>query len=410
MTIFNFNFSTICAPRIARFLSSSCIFNFKYRNPRLAVILLCLATIPVVTPNSIYAQASAPQVQAAPLSQTEFVKLINRLPSEPQLLASIIAEVRERGIGFEITSGLRSVIATRSRNDAELFRTLAEAARRRTNPDAFVLPPADESRILLERARADTLLAVGQMPDFVVKQQVARFYARGTSRNWLASDRLTVLVTYREGLGERYKLLRKNDVAVADDERERSSYAQPEGTSSTGEFGSRLAALFADESRAEFKAVDTDTLRGRRTIVYDYTVKLPYSKHTISAGESIGGFKSEQSTVVGMKGKVWIDRETNRVLRLESTATDIPTDFPVTAAISRIDYDWATIDEQKELRRYLMPVRAEIELTAARNGEVSQSRNVIRFGDYRKFGSKVELEDDDSDYEDLPPEEPAEKP
>ena len=62
---------------------------------------------------------------------------------------------------------------------------------------------------------------------------------------------------------------------------------------------------------------------------------------------------------VGSRGRVWIDRETNRVLRFEQIATEIPGDFPITAASTLIDYDWVTINENK----YLLPTHSEILLT-----------------------------------------------
>jgi hypothetical protein len=49
--------------------------------------------------------------------------------------------------------------------------------------------------------------------------------------------------------------------------------------------------------------------------------------------------------LVGSRGRVWIDRELDRVLRFEQIATEIPPDFPITAASSLIDYDWV-IDQR----------------------------------------------------------------
>lgn len=354
---------------------------------RLSVISLSIALIA----STSFAQ------NTRPLTQAEFIAMVTRLSSQPDNLPNVIEELRSRGIGFEVTRGIRSVVATRSRNDATLRRTLDEAERRRLNPNNSTVPPAAESAALLEEARAATLAAAEGLPDFLVKQLVTRSYARGTSKSWITSDRLTVLVSYREGLGERYKLMFKNDQAVTD-EGERGSYAQTEGTTSTGEFASRLTALFAPETQAEFKAVDTDILRDRRTIVYEYTVKQSNSKHRISAAAP-GGVTEAEAVIVGYQGKIWIDRETRRVLRLESTAVDIPTSFPVSAAVSRIDYDWATINN----KRYLMPLRAELELTAGREQNIVQTRNDIRFRNYRKFGSALEIIIDDDDDVEPPP-------
>lgn len=360
--------------------------------------------------NQVFSNQPSNNTQATtPLTQTEFVTRLNQLLKQPELRVQLIDEVRRRGIEFELTDGLRSLVQTRSRGDVDLLRTLREAERRRANPVAHAVPPAAEAAALLEAARVAAREAAGRMPDFMVKQYINRQYARGTTRNWIASDRLIVLVTFRESQGERYQLLAKNDLPVATEEGERSSYEQAEGTSSTGEFASMLTALFSPESQAEFKAVDTDELRGHRTIVYEYEVKQTNSRQTIKAGERVGTYRTAQTATVGYQGKIWIDRESKRVVRFESTATDIPAGFPITAAVNYIDYEWALIEEEGEQRKYLMPLRAKLELTSVHDGQTLQSRNDIRFRGYRKYGSKVTIIEDD-DYSDMPPEEPTTKP
>jgi hypothetical protein len=95
------------------------------------------------------------------------------------------------------------------------------------------------------------------------------------------------------------------------------------------------------------------------------------------------------------------------VLRLEDISTDIPSDFPVTAASSRIDYDWVTIND----RQYLLPSNAQIQLTAAIRDERAarnriesiKTRNEIRFRNYQKYGAEVKIIEDIDDFEDDPP-------
>ncbi len=325
-----------------------------------------------------------------PLSNEELVRLINQLPSRPELRDEIVSEIRRRGINFPMTNGLRSLVATKSRNDALLRRTLEEAERRRKNPSSSRLPSKSEERDVLARARAAALAAAEAMPDFIVKQQITRSYAFGATKNWSVSDRLTIAVSYRAGSGERYKLLAVNGLPAGADNEENKNYEEVKGTTSTGEYVSMLAMLFSDESKAHFEAVDTDLLRNRRTIVYEYEVKKRNSKHTIKNGYRIIG--------TGYRGRLWIDRENYRVLRVEDIATDIPADFPVTAASSRIDYDWVTIAE----RHYLLPSRAELELTNVQGSQMIQNRNEIRFRDYQKYGSEVKIIEEDI-FEEEPP-------
>lgn len=344
-------------------------------------------------------QVARSQSQDAPITSQELVRMVQQLPLHPEKRDEIVEEIRRRGIGFELTSGLRSVVASKSGNDALLRRTLEEAARRRVNPVASALPPEAEARDLLTRTRVVTLAASEAMPDFIVKQLITRSYARGTTNNWSVSDRLTIAVSFRANIGEEYKVLAVNGMPPNAELKEGQTYEQLGGTSSTGEYVSMLATLFQPESQAAFKAVDTDLLRGRRTIVYEFEVKKQNSHQTIKAGKT-------DMVITGHRGRVWIDRELDRVLRLENIATEIPASFPVTAATSLIDYDWVTINE----RPYLLPSRAEIILTSRYGEQSIQSRNEIRFRGYQKFGTEVRIIEDVDESEETPEEpQPAPK-
>lgn len=345
-----------------------------------------------------YSSASVANAQAkeTPLTNQELVRMVYELPARPEKVPLLVEEIRRRGIGFPLTDGIRSLVATKSGNDATLRRTLEEAERRRQNPAGSSLPPEAEGLELLEQTKTATLAAANGMPDFVVKQLISRAYARGNSSNWLNSDSLAVAVSYRASAGEEYRLLTVNGMPPGIDAKDASSsYEQVGGTSSTGEYVSLLAALFTEESRAMFQMVDTDTLRGRRTIVYEFVVQRPYSKQSIKA--------DGQSVIVGYRGRIWVDREEHRVLRIEDVSTEIARDFPVTASSSVIDYDWVTISDQK----YLLPVRAEVQLTGRSGPEIIQTRNIIRFRGYQKYGSEVKIIEEDI-VEDPP--EPAKKP
>jgi hypothetical protein len=321
----------------------------------------------------------------APLTSQELVRLVYQLPAHPEKRDEIIEEIRRRGIGFPLTEGLRSVVATKSGNDVLLRRTLEEADRRRLNPVASALPSEAEAQDLLAKTRVATLAAAEAMPDFIVRQQITRSRAFNNTNNWTVLDRLTIAVSYRASAGEEYKLLAINGLPPGIDVKEGSGYEQIGGTSSTGEYVSMLAALFNEATRAEFKPVDTDTLNGRRTIVYEFEVQQRFSKQSIKASGPGGS-----AVVTGYRGRIWVDRENYRVLRVEDISTAIPADFPITAASSRIDYDWVTINE----RQYLLPSYAEIKLTAGLGERFIQTRNEIRFRNYQKFGAEVKIIED----------------
>jgi hypothetical protein len=294
---------------------------------------------------------------------------------------------------------LRSLVATKSGNNASLIHTLEEADRRRTNPTTVTpLPPIAESAELLAQARKATLGAAEKMPDYLVKQQITRSHAFGQSRNWAAYDRLSIAVSYRQTAGEDYKLLAVNGLPVTEDQNYNMKLG---GTISTGEYVTALTELFKPESQAQFTAVDTDTLRGRRTIIFEYEVKRENSHQSLGWGE---GGSIKQQTISGYRGRIWIDRENYRVLRLEDISTEIEPGFPITAASKLIDYDWVTINEQP----HLLPLRAVVELTDRYQGQTEQTRNEILFRGYRKFGAEVKIID--VDEKDFPPDKPEDEP
>ncbi|HEY8186488.1 MAG TPA: hypothetical protein VIF64_10480 [Pyrinomonadaceae bacterium] len=361
-------------------------------NPKIIKLLLLVV---VLCPSLCRAQT-----QTTPLTSREVVNLVYQLPRHPELRDEVVEEIRKRGIGFPLTDGMRSLVATKSGSDPLLRRTLEEAERRRVNPAASARPPEAEANELLDRTRTATLAAAGAMPDFIVKQLIRRSRAYGTTSNWIPQDNLTIAVAYRAEGGEQYKVLAVNGIPLGQEARETKDYTKdvaPGTTSSGVEYISAVADVFKPESKTEFKLADTDLIQGRRTLVYEYAIERAFSTLTLRAGD-------EAATTVGSHGRVWIDRETNRVLRFEQIATEIPPDFPIKAASSVIDYDWVTINENK----YLLPSHSEILLTTVFGNISQQSRNEIRFRGYQKFGAELKVIDE-IDEKDFPPDKP-EKP
>ena len=331
-----------------------------------------------------FAQTEAPP---KPLTQSEYVRMLYVLEKNPGKKDELVEAVRKRGIGFELTDGLRSLTTSKSRNDADLRRTLEEAARRKENPTAAKLPSEKESSEILAKSRQETLAAVEDMPDFVVKQQIARSAAYAGTNNFRSLDRLVVAVSYRASGQEEYKVLSRDGI-LETNPNQKQSYEEVGGTSSTGEFVTVLAKIFKPESETKFELTDTDTIRARRALVFDYSIEKDKAQQVISVSGA-----GNDSTISGMKGRVWIDRENFRVLRIESAATEIPGDFPIRAANRTIDYDWVTINSEK----YLLPALSDVRLTSRENRQMYETRNVIRFKDYQRYGSEVKISDDDEE-------------
>jgi hypothetical protein len=345
----------------------------------LSVILLLILS------NFVFAQGTA--VQQKPVTQAEYVQMLYDLQKNPGKADELIQTIRTRGIGFELTDGLRGLTVSKSRGNAELKRTLEEAARRRANPETAQLPGQKEITEILSKAREANLAAVEEMPDFVVKQQIQRSAAYAGTNNFRNLDRLVVAVSYRASGKEEYKVLSVNGV-LQNNPQSKNSYEETGGTSSTGEFVTVLAKIFKTESETKFEIADTDLIRTRRAVVFYYSIEREKAQQVIT---SSGAFND--STVTGMKGKIWIDRENFRVLKIETEATEIPENFPIRSAKRVIDYDWVTIEKEK----YLLPLLSDVRLTFRESKQVYESKNLIRFKEYQKYGSEVKILDGDEE-------------
>jgi hypothetical protein len=333
--------------------------------------------------------------QQKPLTQTEYVRMLYSLERNPATKADVIASLRKRGIGFVLTDGVRGLTRSKGRNDEELKRALEEAERRRQDPVATKLPSPAETSDLLEKARAATLQTVEEMPDFVVKQLITRSEAYAGTGNWRPYDNLVIAVSYSTEKGEQYRVLAKNGAPVTDSVTA-GSYSGLDGATSGGEFVEDLKKIFDPASKTEFNLLTTDSVRGRRSVVFDYVILLENNKN---GGVGLKG-PVYRSTPAGEKGRIWIDRDTFRVLRIEYQLTEIDPSFPVKAVTKSIDYDMVDIAEEK----YLLPIISDFRGTVQSADKKFESRNVIRFRNYQKYGTDVVISEEDVEPD------PAEKP
>jgi len=334
--------------------------------------------------------------QEKPITQSEYVKILYSLQKDPSVKTELIDALRKRGIAFQLTDGLRGLTRSKGGNDEELKRALEEAERRRKNPEASRLPSSEEGVAVLEKARSLAMQALDEMPDFVVKQLVSRFGAFAGTGNWRTLDTLVIAVSYHSEKGEQYRVIAKNGVAVPD-AKPGESYFGLGGATSTGQFVENLATIFKATSKTRFDLLTTDVLRGRRTLVYEYVINIENNK-----GRGItyvnGSFR--QSSPAGEKGRIWIDRETFRILRIENQSTDITPRFPITATATSIDFDVVEIANEK----YLLPTISDVRFTVQDSDRRFETKNVIRFKNYQRYGSDVKIVEED--MEPVPDEKP----
>ncbi|MBK9705749.1 MAG: hypothetical protein IPO77_01710 [Acidobacteria bacterium] len=353
---------------------------------------------------SVFPSMAAGQGGKAQLTKKEIILLLKQSAEHRFEQGDIAAEISERGVAFTVDektldefrqAGARSFVieaikragsqpatqpgekASEASNPPDPERPRLRTAESTPPPAVELTPEAREEALaklpLLEQARYHAMEFSEDLPDFRVTQIVKR-YARGpSSKDWELQDTLEIALSYNAKEGEKFQLLKLNGAPT------KQSYEQLGGSTSTGDFGSVLAALFSPQTQAAFKEVRSETFNGRKTVVFDFSVKKVNSRSEITDKSS------GRSVIAGYSGSVWIDTETKRTLRVELSHENIQPGFPISLAENAVEYDLVTIAGEK----YLLPLRAEVLL--GRDSERIYSRNVIEFKNYRKFDSDVKL-------------------
>ena len=223
------------------------------------------------------------------------------------------------------------------------------------------------------------------MPDFVCLQITRRYVdPSGLEMDWLKYDEIKTRVSYVEGR-ENYELVSVNNQLTDKDYRELG------GAVSSGEFGSMLRELFEPFTETSFGWARHSLLRGHPVYVFNFRVTQPRSRFSIS-------YMRQDEIITGYAGLVYIDKESERVLRITMQAEDIPASFPIRAANTRLDYDYIAISGQA----FLLPLKARMGMRESK----LMSRNDVEFRLYRKFSAEATISFDEIDDLEPLPEEP----
>jgi hypothetical protein len=294
-----------------------------------------------------------------PFTKQEILRLLTTTPGTRYEQGNLAGEIVQRGIDFPADEkGLPSPDSPSTATE--------EAQRDAPKIDVAKLP-------LLDQARNHAAEFMDDLPNFVVTQIVTRSVRTAKKKDWQQQDKLEIEVSYRAKTGEQFKLVRYNDKTT------QMTYDQLKGATTAGEFGSILGALFSPQSQAEFKEVRRETFHGHQTVIYDFRVSKEFSSNTIT------DFNSGRTVTTAYSGRVWIDTESGRTLRIEQSADDIQPGFPITSAKRSVEYDWIIIDRQ----RYLLPVYAEVIL--GNDLKRYYLRNVIELRNYRMFDTDLKI-------------------
>jgi len=235
------------------------------------------------------------------------------------------------------------------------------------------VPTAAEQTKIISAARGIALSYTANLPNFVCSERITRFVAPPGATRWISHDTQTMEVSYSNKKGESYRLVAINDKPT------NKKIDKTGGFHSRGEFGSLLAATFHPDSQTHFFWERWTTIRNRFAYVFSYRIDTPHSTYSVDLRDG----KKRYSGTTGVKGLIYIDRESNQVLRLTAEADDLPRSWPNLRTPSILDYDFVEIGGQ----RYLLPKTVDSKVLMP--GE--SGRNLMEFRNYQKFGAEVTL-------------------
>lgn len=235
-------------------------------------------------------------------------------------------------------------------------------------------PSEEEQQRIIAEARSNALSYTERLPDFVCLQITRRYVdPSGLEMDWLKYDEVKTRVSYVEG-SENYEVVTVNNQLTNKNMHELG------GATSTGEFGSLLRELFEERTDARFTWARHSLLRGKGVYVFNVHVPQRRSRWRLS-------YEKSNEIIAGYTGLVYVDKESERVLRIDVKATEIPSDFPLQDATTKLDYDYIDISGQT----FLLPLKGRVGM---RDGRVL-SRNDVEFRLYRKFSAEATISFDE---------------
>jgi len=287
------------------------------------------------------------------------LKLTNKLDSRT------VEDLQGQGAGPRTVAALKELMTVTA--------NLATAPPPEPPTAIATIPPPNsiEQKKILGEITEKALEYNQSLPNFLCTQ-VTRRHADPTGReNWNLLDTIQERLSYFDHK-EDYKVVLYNNKVVNN-----LDHTQLGGATSSGEFGTILAEIFAPATHTDFEWERWATLRGRRMYVFSYRVQQKYSEYRIHHVES------DRTVVAGYHGLVYADRDTKQVMRIRLDADGIPRDFPIQQVSLDLNYDFTQIATQN----YVLPLKADLRSTQGRY----QVWNEVEFHLYRVFGADTSI-------------------
>jgi hypothetical protein len=210
------------------------------------------------------------------------------------------------------------------------------------------------------------------MPNYTAKQFIQR-RSKPTERGRYTLGMQTQIQTAEEQISyvdrqELHKVLRVNGIEVRDGNDQSGMYSR-------GEFALLLGMMFRPETKATFRWNRFAKLDGRRMSVYDFSVpQLP---------NGYGLMEGARTLLVPFKGSFFADAETNAVMRIQFTCTDIPSVSNYTQVELTLDYKPIKVAGQE----YILPSRYTMN-SKTKDADILMESN---YRNYQRFAADATI-------------------
>jgi hypothetical protein len=285
---------------------------------------------------------------------------IEHMRLSTRLDAKVVTELQRLGAGPKTFAALTKL----SEASAAM-----PAAAPKVEPPPPPPPSTGEQRQIVDETREKALNYTRTLPDYMCRQ-VTKRHVDPDGSGWRDTDQIVEELSFFEQK-ESYKVKMVNNSMVTNN----LQHDQLGGSTSSGEFGSILHAIFAPESDTEFTWDRWANIHGKRQAVFSF--------HTGQAIYSIRHSESKRTIMTRTHGQVFVDRDTRMVTRLHLECEGIPEDFPIRAVTLDQDYDFADIGGQQ----FMLPLHSDVR---SREGRY-QSWNEVSFSGYRKFSADTNI-------------------
>lgn len=245
----------------------------------------------------------------------------------------------------------------------------------RVQQDRLVTIPksGDET---IDKAREMAFGFSEELPNFICKQLTSRYSGEGRRNiQWKMQDRIEADLMFVDGK-ESLKDVKRNGKLL------KGASPQDTGTWSSGEYGTVATDVLATNTDAKFRYEKDSDVGGRPARKYLYSVAKLNSHWRVDF----------QGNVIypAYSGGIWFDKENFRVLRVEMSGRQLPSDYPMDVVEMTIDYGMVKISGHD----FLLPTHAE-NLACGRLS-VMCSRNEVEYRNYRRFTAESTISTTDT--------------